>query len=400
MALWTIANAQIATEDSLTKLYIATFDRAPDTVGLEYWIQSWLSLEEIAQSFFEQQETLEKYNGKSNRELIDIVYLNLFQREVDEEGLLYWQNALETQAVSRDKFILATMNGALGDDAILLNTKTTIWVSCQKSITREKFDTDDKYIAFLKEIINAPYALESWSCLLDEPVIVQDTLPTITKPTLVTRTEDSITVKGDITDSDGVKYTKTYRAYINNEEIASNTTGKFTDLEADTKYYFTIEWKVQNGASWDWEVVQSLKSSYIETKEKEVVNNYTPYYPPYVAPDDENSDDENDETLPEAPTALDWTFDANWESQTTVDLIDLFSPDDGKIIIVQWPTYWELTAVDGTKAFEYSATSANPEWNMEDTFTYKVERIEGEWDDAVTVTSEIKTVIIENIAND
>ena len=72
-------------------------------------------------------------------------------------------------------------------------------------------------------------------------MIVQDTLPTITKPTLVTRTEDSITVKGDITDSDGVKYTKTYRAYINNEEIASNTTGKFTDLEADTKYYFTIE---------------------------------------------------------------------------------------------------------------------------------------------------------------
>ena len=286
MALWTIANAQIATDNSLTKLYIATFDRAPDTVGLEYWIQSWLSLEEIAQSFFEQQETLEKYNGKSNRELIDIVYLNLFQREVDEEGLLYWQNALETQAVSRDKFILATMNGALGDDAILLNTKTTIWVSCQKSITREKFDTDDKYIAFLKEIINAPYALESWSCLLDEPVIVQDTLPTITKPTLVTRTEDSITVKGDITDSDGVKYTKTYRAYINNEEIASNTTGKFTDLEADTKYYFTIEWKVQNGASWDWEVVQSPKSSAIKTKEV-VVNSYTPYTPPVTnqAPD-------------------------------------------------------------------------------------------------------------------
>ncbi len=77
-------------------------------------------------------------------------------------------------------------------------------------------------------------------------MIVQDTLPTITKPTLVTRTEDSITVKGDITDSDGVKYTKTYRAYSKNsnasyEEIASNTTGKFTDLEADTKYYFTIE---------------------------------------------------------------------------------------------------------------------------------------------------------------
>jgi len=57
--------AQEVTTDSITKLYVATFDRAPDKSGVDYWINSsGLSLEDIATSFFEQQETKAKYpNG-------------------------------------------------------------------------------------------------------------------------------------------------------------------------------------------------------------------------------------------------------------------------------------------------------------------------------------------------
>jgi len=39
-------------EGDVTELYIAFFNRAPDSDGLRYWQQSGLSLEQISESFF------------------------------------------------------------------------------------------------------------------------------------------------------------------------------------------------------------------------------------------------------------------------------------------------------------------------------------------------------------
>ncbi|WP_367278395.1 DUF4214 domain-containing protein [Sulfurimonas sp.] len=44
--------------NDVCKLYVATFNRAPDAAGLSYWVNnSGLSIEGIAQSFFDQPET-------------------------------------------------------------------------------------------------------------------------------------------------------------------------------------------------------------------------------------------------------------------------------------------------------------------------------------------------------
>ena len=49
--------AEVATQTNVTRLYIATFDRTPDIAGLNYWVgSSNLSLESIAQSFFDQED--------------------------------------------------------------------------------------------------------------------------------------------------------------------------------------------------------------------------------------------------------------------------------------------------------------------------------------------------------
>ena len=53
-----VSNATQPNNTSVAKLYVATFDRAPDSAGLDYWVNlSGLSLEEIATSFFDQPET-------------------------------------------------------------------------------------------------------------------------------------------------------------------------------------------------------------------------------------------------------------------------------------------------------------------------------------------------------
>jgi hypothetical protein len=58
----------------LVELYIASFNRAPDSVGLYYWgsrLSDGMSLLDIAQSFFDQPETIAAY--PSNMETTDFV---------------------------------------------------------------------------------------------------------------------------------------------------------------------------------------------------------------------------------------------------------------------------------------------------------------------------------------
>ena len=118
-------SAQIPTKSNLTKLYIATFKRAPDAAGLNYWLNSsGLRLEEIAQSFFEQSETKRLYpSSYSNYDFIEAVYKNLFDREPDSAGWRYWVDELDNGYIPRSKFILAVINGAMGDDARILSNR-------------------------------------------------------------------------------------------------------------------------------------------------------------------------------------------------------------------------------------------------------------------------------------
>jgi len=121
-------SAVTPTNENVTKLYIATFKRAPDTTGLNYWVnESGLNLEGIAQSFFDQQETQDLYpNTVSTSSFISSVYSNLFNRSPDFDGFNYWLNELESGTIIRSVFIQAVINGALNSDAQIINNKTEV----------------------------------------------------------------------------------------------------------------------------------------------------------------------------------------------------------------------------------------------------------------------------------
>jgi TolB protein len=114
-----------ANYQNVTRLYVATFNRAPDAKGLDYWVlKSNASLEDIAMSFFQQEETRKKYPSDSTIEyFINQVYHNLFDRSPDQGGMDYWRSALASGDISRSLFILAVINGAVGEDAIVLENK-------------------------------------------------------------------------------------------------------------------------------------------------------------------------------------------------------------------------------------------------------------------------------------
>ena len=105
----------------LTELYCASFDRAPDAMGLAYWgsqLKDGVSLKDIARSFFEQSEAAAAYpHGQSIQDFIATVYSNVLDRAPDAPGLAYWGGELGKGHVAKESFLLAIINGAHGASA-------------------------------------------------------------------------------------------------------------------------------------------------------------------------------------------------------------------------------------------------------------------------------------------
>ena len=110
----------------IARLYVATFNRAADAEGLKYWAEdSGLTLDEIAMSFFDQPETQAVYpDTLANDLFVEKIYQNLFNRDGDADGITYWSEQLESGTVGRSTMILAFINGAQGEDALILEHKT------------------------------------------------------------------------------------------------------------------------------------------------------------------------------------------------------------------------------------------------------------------------------------
>lgn len=132
-----IGATQIPTDDLtfLTKMYIAYFNRAPDSEGLLYWgsrLNDRMRLDNIAESFFDQPETIAQYqNTASTLDFVKAVYNNLLGRDPEPFGWNYWALELENGRVSKSTFILAIIYGAeaptgSANDALYLANKTKI----------------------------------------------------------------------------------------------------------------------------------------------------------------------------------------------------------------------------------------------------------------------------------
>ncbi|MCG5499041.1 DUF1566 domain-containing protein [Ectothiorhodospira variabilis] len=105
----------------VTEIYLATLGYAPDLEGVDYWVENIRSNPEwtpttVAQSFFDQPLVQESYpESLGHGPLIESLYQNLFDRPVDDEGLAYWLEALETGRVQRNEMIIALIDGGWGN---------------------------------------------------------------------------------------------------------------------------------------------------------------------------------------------------------------------------------------------------------------------------------------------
>ena len=193
------------TKDEVAKLYVATFNRAPDSAGLDYWVNdSNLKLSQIAQSFFEQEETQRLYpTNLSVSDFITSIYQNLFNRKADTDGWMYWQNELSHKTISRDFFILAVINGAKDNDkgmdrTILENKKSVGLYFAQSNLNNID---DAKYI--MKQVTQDTTSLTTIFKDIDDRnflekstqvIVVNDTTKNIVETNTSTEDETNTTL--------------------------------------------------------------------------------------------------------------------------------------------------------------------------------------------------------------
>lgn len=93
----------------VTRLYIAFFQRIPDTAGLLFWADRFrrgTPLETVSQNFASSFEFQQRYGSLEDAEFVTLVYDNVLGREPDPDGLSFWTSRLEL-GLSRGRLMTA-----------------------------------------------------------------------------------------------------------------------------------------------------------------------------------------------------------------------------------------------------------------------------------------------------
>ncbi len=98
-------------------LYIAYFGRPADVPGALYWERfignNPANLSIVAAEFAKSAEYMKSHAGLSTEQSINKIYLNLFSRPPDKDGLKFWIGALNSGEVTIDRVGQTIANRAL-----------------------------------------------------------------------------------------------------------------------------------------------------------------------------------------------------------------------------------------------------------------------------------------------
>jgi hypothetical protein len=108
---------------SIQSIYIALFGRPADPEGLRYWteqLESGVSFSTIVSIMGGTPEYLDRFEGLSNEEIVNNIYQSLFGREADAEGLEFFTNLLESGELDIGLLAITVLGGAQGSDSTII----------------------------------------------------------------------------------------------------------------------------------------------------------------------------------------------------------------------------------------------------------------------------------------
>ena len=92
-----LASAEFMPRLQVARLYLAAFRRVPDPGGFDYWFdrnRAGLTLIPMARYFVGAPEFAARYGAVTDHVFVQLVYLNVFDRDPDPQGGAYWEDRL------------------------------------------------------------------------------------------------------------------------------------------------------------------------------------------------------------------------------------------------------------------------------------------------------------------
>lgn len=128
--------------DVVQQLYVGYFGRPADVGGFDYYKKQYLAagapttvtgvsqayssnpaIRALVDSFSTSAESQALYAG-DNRQFVEAIYRNLFNRGADDAGRTYWANTIDSGALTRSNAAISIMAGAQSTDAEIIRRKT------------------------------------------------------------------------------------------------------------------------------------------------------------------------------------------------------------------------------------------------------------------------------------
>lgn len=114
------------TEALVQQLYLAYFKRPADVFGLSNFTHALESTspEQVGRIFTQSEPFRESTKGLGHTEVVDRLYMNLFGRHADSEGLKFFGGALASGQASVEQVVLGMISGAQQQDREVLENRT------------------------------------------------------------------------------------------------------------------------------------------------------------------------------------------------------------------------------------------------------------------------------------
>jgi uncharacterized repeat protein (TIGR02059 family) len=113
--LFTSAEPDMTARSTITRMYDALFDRAPDQKGLDGWVKmsnAGMSMHDIANQFIGSNESKALFEGASNAQFVDSLYQKALGRTAAEAERSAWIGILDQGKADRADVLYAFANSA------------------------------------------------------------------------------------------------------------------------------------------------------------------------------------------------------------------------------------------------------------------------------------------------
>lgn len=145
------------TTTQIQNAYVAFFNRPADVAGLNYWSSYQGSSLDLLSTFAQSAEYKALYAGLSTDNAVNQVYLNLFGRKADVDGLNYWVGQINAQKLSMSNLADAINKGSQGTDLTAVTNKTKAAVAFTEAL-----DTTEEVVSYSQLDADKSAAVKQW----------------------------------------------------------------------------------------------------------------------------------------------------------------------------------------------------------------------------------------------